>query len=680
MSVEVVMPQMGESITEGTISKWLKKVGDKIERDEPLLEISTDKVDAEVPSPLAGVLLEIRHQEGETVEVGTAVGILGAEGETAAVQNSNSNGQGQAAPLEKAEPESISEPVAQSQTATAASNNQQSANDGDEQSQATTAATNGDMQNQTAGGDTSAHSESANANSSTVEIVMPQMGESITEGTISKWLKKVGDAVERDEPLLEISTDKVDAEVPSAAAGMLLEIRHNEGDTVEVGTVLALVGSESAAAGAAQTSGSETPGQKQAETIAAQATGADAVVSTPVMMTETQAVSAPNFAPKMPLEEKMAIQETEGRSYDYGRPNAVVDAVIGTGANSNGGAKSVEELRRTKSSPLVRNIAREHGVDISKIPGSGMSGRVTKKDILSFIDTGAGVKPEDLLVKTATATTNLTPAAMPANVPQTAPPQVQTPVAQTQQQRADFTAPQVSSSVSDRIEPMSVMRKKIAEHMTFSKQTSAHVTSVYEIDMTNVARFRDKNKNEFQARYGTKLTFMPFIFQTVTQALRKFPVVNSQVAGDQIVYKGDVNLGMAVALDWGLIVPVIRRADSLSLSGLALSANDLAERARAKKLNPDEVQGGTFTITNPGVFGGLFGTPIINQPQVAILCVGTIEKRPKVITTAEGDDVIAIRSMAYFALTYDHRIVDGADAERFLSFMKQYLETTQFGF
>jgi 2-oxoglutarate dehydrogenase E2 component (dihydrolipoamide succinyltransferase) len=222
------------------------------------------------------------------------------------------------------------------------------------------------------------------------------------------------------------------------------------------------------------------------------------------------------------------------------------------------------------------------------------------------------------------------------------------------------------------------MRKKIAEHMTFSKQTSAHVTSVYEFDMTNVAKFREKNKDEFNQRYGTKLTYMPFIFQAVTNALRKFPIVNAQVSGEQIVYKGDINLGMAVALDWGLIVPVIKRADQLSLSGLALAANDLADRARQKKLMPDEVAGGTFTITNPGVFGGLFGTPIINQPQVAILCVGTIEKRPKVLTTPDGDDYLAVRTMAYFALTYDHRIVDGADGERFLSFMKNYLETTLF--
>ncbi|NOT49130.1 MAG: 2-oxo acid dehydrogenase subunit E2, partial [Acidobacteria bacterium] len=228
------------------------------------------------------------------------------------------------------------------------------------------------------------------------------------------------------------------------------------------------------------------------------------------------------------------------------------------------------------------------------------------------------------------------------------------------------------------VEKMSVMRKKIAEHMTMSKQTSAHVTSVYEIDMTNVAKFRDKNKAEFQSRYGTKLTYMPFIFQAVTNAIRKFPIVNAQVSGENVIYKGDINLGMAVALDWGLIVPVIKRADTLSLSGLAIAANDLADRARAKKLSPDEASGGTFTITNPGVFGGLYGTPIINQPQAAILCVGTIEKRPRVLTTPEGDDYIAIRTMAYFALTYDHRIVDGADAEKFLAFMKEFLEKGDF--
>ncbi len=635
MSVEVVMPQMGESITEGTVSKWLKAVGDKIEKDEPLLEISTDKVDAEVPAPSAGVLLEIRAGEGEIVEVGSAVGIIGEESETAESSEPPAVGSEQSNTPRVEEVQAVSGQLEETKAAPVA-----------EQVEAVADAT-----------ETVAPPTNQASSADAAEVVMPQMGESITEGTVSKWLKAVGDKIEKDEPLLEISTDKVDAEVPSPTAGTLLEIRVNEGETVEVGAIVGLVGAEGAAVGGSQQSATSsqtsTAAQKQAVEQTAEATGADAA-SVATAKAQTATASAQD------------VQETEGRSYDYQRPDAVADAQKpSNGQATNGksnGEMSVEDLRKTKSSPLVRNIAKEHNVDISRIEGSGMSGRVTKKDILGFIESGAALRPQDLLANVGAAKAFTAP-------------QVQTQTAP----KAAFAAPQVASAVGDRVEPMSVMRKKIAEHMTFSKQTSAHVTSVYEIDMTNVAKFRDKNKAEFQTRYGTKLSFMPFIFQAVTNALRKFPIVNSQVSGEQVIYKGDINLGMAVALDWGLIVPVIKKADSLSLSGLAQTANDLADRARAKKLMPDEVSGGTFTITNPGVFGGLFGTPIINQPQVAILCVGTIEKRPKVITTADGDDVIAIRSMAYFALTYDHRVVDGADAERFLSFMKEHLETAQFG-
>lgn len=574
MSVEVVMPQMGESITEGTVSKWLKAVGDKIEKDEPILEISTDKVDAEVPSPSAGTLLEIRHNEGDTVEVGTVVAMIGAEGESQVPS-----------PESKAVPsDQVSEPQKKEKEAVAA------------------AAAGAEVEDKQP-------ASSDEQPSGATEVVMPQMGESITEGTVSKWLKAVGDTIEKDEPLLEISTDKVDAEVPSPAAGKLLSITVQEGETVEVGSVLALVGAE----------------------------GASSVPTPKSQVQSTQELES-------------IVEPAKGQT-----PGQQLPVAVSATANGGNGSVSVDELRRTKSSPLVRNIAKEHGIDISRIPGSGLSGRVTKKDILSFIETGAALRPEDLLKKGASA-----------------------PSFTTQPARSDYSAPPVVTAVGDRVEKMSVMRKKIAEHMTFSKQTSAHVTSVYEIDMTNVAKFREENKREFQARYGTKLTYMPFIFQAVTNAIRKYPVVNAQVDGESIIYKGDINLGMAVALDWGLIVPVIRKADTLSLSGLALTANDLADRARVKKLNPDEVTGGTFTITNPGVFGGLYGTPIINQPQVAILCVGTIEKRPKVFTSPEGDDYIAIRQMAYFALTYDHRIVDGADGEKFLSFMKEYLETTVF--
>ncbi len=640
MSVEVVMPQMGESITEGTVSKWLKAVGDAVEKDEPLLEISTDKVDAEVPAPSAGVLLEIRANEGETVEVNSVVGVLGAAGEQPATSSNGNSQAAESAPVEQ-QPKEETQPIVDEPNQPAPV----------EQIQIATAAS--EPNSQTANGNQPSSEAAA-------EVVMPQMGESITEGTVSKWLKAVGDRIEKDEPLLEISTDKVDAEVPSPSAGIVLEIRVNEGETVEVGSIVALVGAEGASAVASsksQVSSEQISNpQNQAEQTTAQATGADAVSAQP----KTQSQSSVS----MPAQEEREIKEVEGRSYDYGRPEAVNEAQTASsnGHDESNGNQTIEDLRRTKSSPLVRNIAREHGIDISRLEGSGMSGRVTKKDIMSFIESGAALKPQDLLRKDA-------PIVSLPNQPSSA----------NSANSVNTAISQLATAVGDRIEPMSVMRRKIAEHMTLSKQTSAHVTSVYEFDMTNVARFRDKNKVEFQARYGTKLTFMPFVFQAVTQALRKFPVVNSQVSGDRIVYKGDINLGMAVALDWGLIVPVIKRADTLSLSGLALAANDLADRARTKKLSPDEVSGGTFTITNPGVFGGLFGTPIINQPQVAILCVGTIEKRPKVITTDDGDDVIAIRSMAYFALTYDHRIVDGADAEKFLSFMKEYLETTQFG-
>jgi 2-oxoglutarate dehydrogenase E2 component (dihydrolipoamide succinyltransferase) len=305
----------------------------------------------------------------------------------------------------------------------------------------------------------------------------------------------------------------------------------------------------------------------------------------------------------------------------------------------------------------VRKIAQEHGIDISRLEGTGMSGRVTKNDILSFIESGAPAP--------ATASAAGTAQARPAaQAPATAAPGTQTIAAK--------------PGEGDRVEPMSVMRKKIAEHMVLSRRTSAHVTTVYEIDMTKVAKLREEHRDSFLQRTGTKLTYMPFVFQAVTNAIRKFPIFNAQVSDDKIIYKRDINLGMAVALDWGLIVPVIKRADDLSIAGLARAANDLAERARTKQLKPDEVGGGTFTITNPGVFGGLFGTPIINQPQVAILGVGIIEKRPRVLTTAEGDDYIGIRYMAFFALSFDHRIIDGADAERFLAFVKEQLEAGEF--
>jgi pyruvate dehydrogenase E2 component (dihydrolipoamide acetyltransferase) len=486
------------------------------------------------------------------------------------------------------------------------------------------------------------------------EVVMPQMGESIAEGTITKWLKKVGDRVERDEPLFEISTDKVDAEIPSPAAGTLTEVRFKEGDTVEVNVVVAVLdgsgsgASESpASSSAVQPPKSEVPPSPPPEP-APPAQAAPPSSPPPAQMTAATPVKA-EAAPPEP--EKPPVQAESVAETAAAKAKPASTQSTGNGSST----ATAEDLRRTKSSPLVRRIAQEHGVDIEKLDGTGLSGRVTKNDILSFIESG-------------------TPAVAAQAKPSTPAPTVQAPPPSPDV----ATAPAVKPAEGDRVESMTLMRKKIAEHMVQSRRTSAHVTTVYEIDMTAIAKLRDRHKDSFLERTGTKLTFMPFIFQAVNKALRKFPVFNAQVSADQIIYKRDINLGMAVALDWGLIVPVIKRADDLSISGLARAANDLADRARTKQLKPDEVAGGTFTITNPGVFGGLFGTPIINQPQLAILGVGKIEKRAKVIVSPEGDDYIAVRWMAYFALSFDHRVIDGADAERFLAYVKEVLESADF--
>src|SRR5437016_3275184 len=513
------------------------------------------------------------------------------------------------------------------------------------------------------------------------EVVMPQMGESIAEGTITKWLKSVGEHVERDEPLFEISTDKVDAEIPSPAAGTLTEIKFKEGETVEVNTVVAVLDGaghkrqpkpEAASAKEEPTEQAEPEAEVvAAEPAPAEPAKAEAAPAEPAEAEPAPAEPAKAEAPAT-IERPKPVITTEPERKPASpaahktevkplvrKPDAPRASV--TPPRREDAETTAEELRRTKSSPLVRKIAEEHGIDIAQLEGTGMSGRVTKNDILSFIESGA---PAQL----AGAPTKASPEP-PAN------PSVSAPAA-----GAPGTQPvsAIKPTEGDRVEQMSVMRRKIAEHMVLSRQTSAHVTTVYEIDMTKVAKLRDENRKIFHERTGTKLTFMPFIFKAVTDAIRKFPIFNSQVSGDQIVYKRDINLGMAVALDWGLIVPVIKRADDLSISGLARAANDLADRARAKQLKPDEVGGGTFTITNPGVFGGLFGTPIITQPQVAILGVGKIEKRPRVLTTPDGEDYIAIRHLAYFALSFDNRIIDGADAEKFLAYIKEHLENAQF--
>jgi len=535
MSTEVVMPQMGESITEGTLTKWLKKPGDTVQRDEPLFEISTDKVDAEIPSPAAGILEEIKIAEGTTVQINTIVC-------TIAEASANGASAPKAAPSETA-----ASPAAD--TATPAAVDIPSANE------------------------TAAPLASTEAAGPGTEVLMPQMGESITEGTLTKWLKKVGDQVQRDEPIFEISTDKVDAEIPSPVAGTLSEIKVAEGATVSINTVVAIIGG---------------------------AAGKPAV--------------APAAAPS-PL-----------------------------AAAAPAATEAAAETERLRSSPLVRKIAKDNNVDLGQVAGTGASGRITKTDILGHLEQGAA------------------PAAKPAAAPVS------------QASPAPAAKPAAATPAPGELVPMTKMRSIIAQRMVESKRTSPHVHTVFKVDMTRIVRLREREKSKYEQRNGVKLTYMPFITRAAIAALRKHPIVNGAVEGDAIRYNKNINIGIAVALDWGLIVPVIKQTEEKSFLGIARAIVDVAERARSKKLAPDEISGGTFTLTNSGIFGEQFGTPIINQPQAAILGIGGLNKEAEVLTDKDGNDSIAIRSIQRFTLGFDHRIVDGADAGKFMSDFKAYLE------
>ena len=550
MPTDVVMPQMGESIFEGTITKWLKKPGDTVQRDEPLFEISTDKVDAEIPSPAAGVLKEIKVSDGATVQINTVVGVI---------EESGTGVGNEKAPAPKAGPTPAPSPAADGAGASA--------------TPAPAAA--------------SAPGAAQEAGPGT-DVVMPQMGESIFEGTITKWLKQVGDSVQRDEPLFEISTDKVDAEIPSPAAGTLTEIKAQAGSTVQINTVVAVIGGTAGAAKAAPAA-PKTP---------------DAAAPVPA--------TAPAAAAEEPV------------------------------------SASAEHAR---SSPLVRKIAKDNNVDLSQVPGSGAGGRITKEDITTYLEKPAAARPA--------AAAAPAPAA-PAPVAAPAPAAASKPAA---------AVPQPGELV-----PMSKMRTIIAQRMVDSKRTNAHVHTVFKIDFTRIVKIREKEKSKYEQRNGVKLTYMPFITRAVVATLRKMPIINAQLEGDAIRYPANINVGIAVALDWGLIVPVIKAAEEKSFLGIARSIADLAERARGKKLKPDEVGSGTFTITNPGIFGEQFGTPIINMPESAILGVGGLFKEPAVVTAEDGTDSIAVRHMIHLTLGFDHRNVDGADAGKFMAEVKKYLE------
>ena len=546
------MPQLGESVTEGTVTRWLKAVGDSVSADEPLLEVSTDKVDTEIPSPVSGVLLEIVAGEDAVVLVGGALAIIGDSNDASTPTPAPSSG-----PVVEAPAAPVAEPVAPAPAAEAST-----------------------------GGITA------------TSIVLPQLGESVTEGTVTRWLKAIGDNVEADEALLEVSTDKVDTEIPSPVAGVLLEITVGEDGVAQVGGQLGIIGS------------------------------AGAAPSAPVAQTP----AAPSAAPAS-------------------EPVPAAQSAAPAAAVNNADAYAT---------PLVRKLAAERGVDLSRVQGTGVGGRIRKEDITSATPTLAPVSS--------------TPELPVASTPHVAP----TPSSPAAAPKAPASAP--VSDLRGRTEPMTRLRKVIAERMVESLQVSAQLTSVVEVDVTKIAALRNRSKVAFEQREGVKLSFLPFFAKAACEALKQFPTVNAQIDQEAgtVTYFDSEHLGIAVDTERGLLVPVIQGAGDLNIGGLARKIADLAERTRTNKLSPDELSGGTFTLTNTGSRGALFDTPIINQPQVAILGTGAVVKRPVVITDDTGADVIAVRQMVYLALTYDHRLVDGADAARFLSSIKARLEEGAF--
>ena len=557
MTFSVTMPALGESVTEGTVTRWLKQEGETVAIDEPLLEVSTDKVDTEIPSPVAGVIQKIVVGVDATVPVGAELAII-ADGAASTPAPAASAPVVSTPPVQQQVPPVPAQPVVSQPVAPAAP------------------------------------APAAPAASSTgVVVTMPALGESVTEGTVTRWLKNVGETINVDEPLLEVSTDKVDTEIPSPASGTILAIDVPVDATVPVGARLALIG----AAGSVSAPVSPTP-----------AAPAAPVVSTP------------------PVQQQV--------------PPVPAQPVISQPANSQPAASAPDAY----VTPIVRKLASESGVDLTRVQGTGVGGRIRKEDVL------AAAKP----------------AAPAASAPVASAPAASKP------------APVAVSPLRGTTVQMSRLRKVIAERMVDSLQVSAQLTTVVEVDVTKIARLRDKSKKMFEEREGVKLSFLPFFAVAVCEALKQHPVLNSSVNGDQITYHGAEHLGIAVDTEKGLLVPVIRDAGDLNMGGIARRIADVAERTRTNKISPDELSGGTFTLTNTGSRGALFDTPIINQPQVAILGLGAVVKRPVVVKSEDGGETIAIRSMVYLALSYDHRIVDGADAARFLVTLKERLEAGQF--
>ena len=557
MATAVTMPALGESVTEGTVTTWLKSVGDRVEVDEPIVEVSTDKVDSEVPSPVSGVLLEILVPEDETVEVGARIALIGDPSEAPAA----SPAPAAAAPA----PASPPAPVG-------------------------------------------AHA----APVAGTEVTMPALGESVTEGTVTTWLKSVGDRVEVDEPLLEVSTDKVDSEVPSPAAGFLAEIRVPEDETVEVGAVVAVITAQAPSAPAA-------PVQPAAPVAAHAAPPAPAAHAAPPV-------------PVDPFPSAQALAKTADAAPSAPAP-APAQAVSGY------------------VTPIVRKLAREAGVDLATVVGSGVGGRIRREDVEAAAAAMRAAREAAAPAGSQSASGAPAPSAAPTREP---------------------------SPLRGTTEKMSRLRQTIARRMVESLQTAAQLTTVIEVDVTRVAALRARSKDAFAAAHGTKLTFLPFFVKAATEALRYHPKINATIDGAQVTYFDHEHIGIAVDTPRGLLVPVIKDAGAKTLAGIAESINDLAARTRESKVGPDELSGSTFTITNTGSGGALFDTPVLNMPETAIMGVGTIVKRPMVVKGADGADAIAIRSMVYLSLSYDHRLVDGADASRYLMDVKRRLEEGDF--
>ena len=553
MATSVTMPALGESVTEGTVTTWLKQVGDTVELDEPIVEVSTDKVDSEVPSPVAGVLLEILVPEDETVEVGTEIARIGDASEASAAPAASA-----AAPV-AAPAAPVTAPV----------------------------------------------EAPAGAPAQGAEVRMPALGESVTEGTVTTWLKSVGDAVDADEPLLEVSTDKVDSEVPSPVAGFLAEIRVPEDETVEVGTVVAIISSSA----------------PSAAPVAEAAPAAPVAPAAPAAPVAPAAPAAP-AAPIDPFPNASTLAQTASAAPVVETPVAVTGSAYVT--------------------PIVRKLARELGVDLASVSGTGVGGRVRR---------------EDIEAAAAAARAAVAAPAAPA---------------------APATAVREPSPLRGTTEKMSRLRQTIARRMVESLQTAAQLTTVIEVDVTKVAALRARSKDAFLAKHGTKLTFLPFFVKAATEALAYHPKINATINDKEVTYFDYEHVGIAVDTPRGLLVPVIKNAGDKDIAGIAASINDLAARTRDSKIGPDELSGSTFTVTNTGSGGALFDTPVLNMPETAIMGVGTIVKRPVVMKGADGADVIAIRSMVYLSLSYDHRLVDGGDASRFLMDVKKRLEEGAF--